>query len=215
MRLRLRIPGSVLLLALGLTVNSQAQVPGTTEKKTRGMDDPVVAKGVAYLKSRVVGKPGNGMDSGYDGGMGGGMEVGEAALAALAMHKADLPDNDPAIQACLKTILGRFGPNGFVPMRKGGHENYEYAVVCMCLTAIDPATYKPQIELLVRDLVRLQKSYGAWDYVMDKGGDTSMTQYCLLALWEAESIGIEISPKVWDTCAQFFIKTQFSDGGWS
>ena len=194
--MRLRIPCGVILLMV--LVSARARAQQTETKKTRGLDDPNVAAGVRYLQLKAP-----------------DLQVGEAALAALSMHLADLPTDDPAMQICLQKVFSRFGPERYVPERTGGYQNYEEAVVCMALTAIDPDVYKPQIEIVANDLVSYQKGYGAWDYAGDRGGDSSMTQYCILALWEAESIGVDIPPTVWDNCAEFFINNQAGDGGWA
>lgn len=140
---------------------------------------------------------------------------GEAALAALALSKAEVPPNDPAIQAYLRTVLGRFGPQGYVPEREGGHDLYEAAVTCLALANIDPINFKPQVEAAANYILSRQKANGSWDYVARTAGDCSITQYALLGLWEAESIGIEVPARVWDTAALWYMSKQYPSGGWN
>jgi hypothetical protein len=164
---------------------------------------PAVDKGLAYLR-------------GHSSDLG----VGESALAALAMSKAiDDPDKtraDPAVQQCMSKVIARFGPNGYVSEKRGGHDNYEAAVVLMALIDIDAGRWANQIEAIANYLAAKQNANGAWDYDDRPGqGDSSMTQYALLALWEAESVGIDLHPKVFDNAANWFLRHQFSDGGWN
>ena len=58
---------------------------------------------------------------------------------------------------------------------------------------------------------------GYWDYpppvAYRDHGDTSITQYALLGLWEAERAGIHIPTSVWDRAASWLCGHQDSDGG--
>ena len=60
-----------------------------------------------------------------------------------------------------------------------------------------------------------QMANGAWDYSTRTDGDTSMTQYAILALWEAENAGIAVRPEVWDRAAAFYLKSQSPAGSWT
>ncbi len=40
-----------------------------------------------------------------------------------------------------------------------------------------------------------QKANGSWDYDNRTFGDTSISQYAVLGLWEAENAGVTISPR--------------------
>ncbi len=159
-----------------------------------------VVKGVQFLRTQT-----------------GKMNVGEAGLAALALSKAEVPANDPAIQQCLAKILPQFTDKGYIPEKRGGHEVYEAAVVCMALSSIDAEKYYREIEALAKFLLAIQKSNGAWDYFQPNrtAGDSSMTQYALLGLWEAESIGVDVPVRVWDVAAQWYLSKQRSNGGWN
>ena len=63
-------------------------------------------------------------------------------------------------------------------------------------------------------LIGQQKGNGSWDYVGREHGDTSISQYAVLGLWEAENAGVEISPSVWDRAASWYLSTQHASGAW-
>ena len=46
-------------------------------------------------------------------------------------------------------------------------------------------------------------------------GDTSISQYAVLGLWEAENAGVDVSPSVWDRAASWFMSVQSSAGSWN
>ncbi|MBX6313021.1 MAG: HEAT repeat domain-containing protein [Isosphaeraceae bacterium] len=162
---------------------------------------PAIARGVQYLKAHT--------EQG---------QAGEAALVLLALIKADVPASDPAVVATLGTIRKRFRGGTYTPERSGGLEIYEAAVIAMALANLDPAAFKAEIAAAVQYLITKQKTNGAWDYEvraqMDTG-DTSISQYAILGLWEAENAGVEVPPKVWDRAARWFLSVQSPQGSWN
>src|SRR4051794_30006711 len=89
----------------------------------RAADDPAVQRGLQFLRTR----------SGSQG-------VGESALIALAMLKAEVPMSDPALAGCLAKVRTRFLSTGYSPERGGGPDIYEAAVVSMALANLDAET---------------------------------------------------------------------------
>jgi hypothetical protein len=171
-----------------------ALVPQAQAQQVKGAVD----RGLQYLKGKV-----------------GSMSVGEAGLTALTFNKADVPNNDPAMATALKLIFSTFKPEGYEPALRGGPEIYEAAVVAMALANIDPVQYKNYVAAVANYIIAKQKPNGSWDYDGRPEGDTSIGQYALLALWEADGLGIEIPPRVWDMAASWYLSVQFSDGGWN
>jgi HEAT repeats len=163
-----------------------------------GQTDPIVARGVEYLKGTT-----------RSGGL------GEITLSALALIKADVPASDPSLARALAAITKRFSSSDYTPERQGGPEIYEAAVTVMALSSLDPVTYKQQIELAARYIASQQKPNGCWDYQYRQNGDTSISQYAVLGLWEAENAGVSISPSTWDLAAQWFISSQSAAGSWN
>jgi hypothetical protein len=138
-----------------------------------GPEGPAVARGLQYLKAH-----------------GAGLTAGEAALAAMALIKADVPASDPGLAACLASIRRRFNGSVFTPERSGGPDVYEASVVLMALASLDAASNRAEIEAAARHLLAKQKPGGGWDYDTRTAGDSSISQYAVLGLWEAEIAGV-------------------------
>jgi hypothetical protein len=160
-------------------------------------NDPAVRAGVQFLRGRA-----------------GSSGVGESALIALALLKSDLPPNDPDVARCINTIRSRFASGGFDPERKGGSDIYEAGVVSLALANLDAEARRAELAAVARYLISKQKANGSWDYDSRTAGDTSISQYAILGLWEAENGGAEVGPEVWDRAASWFLSTQASGGSW-
>ncbi len=143
-----------------------------------------------------------------------GAQAGEAALAALAMIKAEVPEGDPALSTAIRKLDSLFSGSLYSPERRGGPEIYEAAVMIMAYSNLDANGRKSQIKSLAEYIMSRQKASGGWDYDGRTYGDTSISQYAVLGLWEADNAGITIHPSVWDNAAGFFMKAQDAAGGW-
>ena len=186
---------SVLLAAPVL----MASMTGFGTLEARGQFDPVVEKGVQYLKSHMVGAG----------------QVGETALMALALIKAEVPASDPALKRAIAAVLGRFAESSYAPERGGGPEIYEASVIILALGNLDPIEYRPQIQAAARHILSRQNANGSWDYSSRPHGDASISQYAVLGLWEAENAGVAIPPSAWDRAAQWYLSVQSAVGGWT
>ena len=108
-------------------------------------------------------------------------------MIALALIKADVPKTDPVLGSCVAKILKRFTSSGYDPERKGGHDVYEAAVVAMVLANMENEEYRSPMSLVATYLLGRQNANGSWDYTSRTGptnGDTSISQYAILGLWE-------------------------------
>lgn len=159
--------------------------------------EAAVQSGVAYLRNRA-----------------GKLQVGETAMIALAMIKAEVPPTDPALSACIAKIRSRFSSSEYSPERGLGQAAYEAGATAMALANHDPEGNRGYLGMIVRYLLSVQNPNGSWDYSGRNYGDTSITQYAVLGLWEAENCGVEISPAVWERIASWLMSTQCEDGGW-
>ena len=54
---------------------------------------------------------------------------------------------------------------------------------------------------------------GAWSYP-GPGGDNSNAQFAVLALYDAQRVGVEVSRETWDLAADYWRSTQNDDGSW-
>ncbi|HWE38195.1 MAG TPA: hypothetical protein VG406_16615 [Isosphaeraceae bacterium] len=190
-------------LALAVAAAPAAPARGQTSKSVvehtqlTGTDKAIVDKAVEFLEAH-----------------GPGAGPGEAAIAALALSKAGRKPGDQGIDACVAKIKGCFDGSQYTPQLNDGPANYEASCALMALAAINPIANRPEIESIANYLIAHQKGSGAWDYANRSVGDTSMTQYAILALWEAENAGIDISPEVWDKAAGWALRAQEEDGSW-
>ena len=145
-----------------------------------------------------------------------GRPPGESAMIALALMKAEVPHNDPTIQSCMSAIRGQFGTGGGYSPRMGdGNGTYEAAAAIMALATEDPEGNRSLIATVANYIVSHQNGNGSWDYTSRSAGDTSISQYAVLGLWEADNIGVDIDPAVWDRAASWYMSVQSSAGSWN
>ena len=160
-------------------------------------NDPYVARGVQYLRSSGIGP------------------TGETALKALAAIKAEVPASDPMVAGSIDKIRSRFNGSLYSPELRGGPDIYEASVSLMALANLNPEAFRAEIEVLARHIMGKQKANGSWDYDGRSAGDTSISQYATLGLWEAENVGVAVEPEVWDRAARWFLSSQGAAGSWN
>jgi hypothetical protein len=160
--------------------------------------EQAVLAGVRYLKTHYASQP-----------------PGESAMIALALLKAEVPPSDPAVAGSLARFETCFTRDGYVPQRKTGQGVYEAAAGAMALANLDFAASRRYLEQIASYLMGRQNANGSWDYHDRQHGDTSISQYAVLGLWEAENAGVKVAPAVWDRAAGWFLSTQHASGGWS
>jgi hypothetical protein len=179
------------ILALGSLLAVLCGQPAAAQQEA------AVLAGVQYLRSRAsTGGP------------------GEAAMMALGMIKAEVPASDPALAAALAKVYSRFTSSEYAPSRGNGQGPYEAGATAMALAGLDAAANRGKLALIVNYLTRTQNANGSWDYTGRPHGDSSITQYGVLGLWEAENSGVEVAPAVWERIASWYMSTQFGDGSW-
>jgi len=164
----------------------------------RADNDPIVVKGVAFLRGNAA-----------------GAGVGETALIALAMLKAEVPPGDPTLAACLARLRTRITTETYEPERKNGADIYEAAVVALAFANVPGESRRAELNPVARYLLSHQKGNGSWDYPERRQGDTSMSQYAVLGLWEAENGGATVPPETWERAAVWFLSAQSPAGSWN
>jgi HEAT repeats len=164
----------------------------------RAQQEPAVAGGIQYLRTRASSK-----------------QVGESAMMALALLKSDVPASDPAVTACLNKIRSCFSGSGYKPERSSGFDVYEAGAIALALANLEPSDRGSQLDMIGAYLISKQKPNGSWDYDPRPFGDTSISQYAILGLWECENSGVDVPPSVWDRAAQWYMSVQSSAGSWN
>jgi hypothetical protein len=159
--------------------------------------DPAVLAAVQYLRGHTRNAP-----------------TGQSAMIALALIKAEVPANDPDLQACLERIRARFTTSTYEPEMASGAGVYEAGVSSMVLANQDAEGNRFWIKLVADYLLSKQKANGSWDYAHRDRGDTSISQYAVLGLWEAENAGVDIPPSTWERAASWYMSVQSAAGSW-
>ena len=191
MRPRPRGPAQV-LLGLGVIVSA------TASGVSYAQQDPSVLSAVQFLRSQYANK-----------------QSGESAMIALGLLKAEVPPTDPAVVGCLARCRSRFTESAYIPELTDGRGVYEAAAVTLAMVNQDAAENHAWIQILAGYIIGAQKPNGSWDYTHRSMGDTSISQYAVLGLWEAENAGVTVPPMVWDRAADWFLSTQSSAGSWA
>ena len=133
------------------------------------------------------------------------------ALSILALLNAGDSPGDPHIQSALNYLRKLDKPT----------TTYAASLQTMAFCAATPNKDR----LLIRRNVRLMESWqlrsgprkGAWTYTAPKTentGDNSNSQFAVLALHEAERMGVEVSDQTWSLALQYWTRTQKADGSW-
>ena len=140
---------------------------------------------------------------------------GRLYLAALAIAKSGQPRNHPKIDQALKSIATIYGAS--TPPRPEYESVYRTSVAIILLATLDPQGYRDEIAVLRDYLLNMQRRTGTFSNppITVDHGDTSMTQYAVLAFWEAEKAGVPIAPERWQAVASWLLRTQRSNGGFS
>ena len=162
-----------------------------------GQQEPAVVSGVQFLKGHYAGQ-----------------QAGESAMIALALLKAEVPSGDPALASCVARFRSRFTSSSYQPERSNGTGVYEAAAAAMALANLDAVGNRGYLAMIATYLTGQQRANGSWDYTGRDHGDTSISQYAVLGLWEAENAGVDISPSVWDRAASWYLSTQHGSGAW-
>lgn len=134
------------------------------------------------------------------------------ALVTLALLNAGEDPKSPQMQRALRFLRG---------LDKPSEQSMVYAISLqtMALCVAEPEKDRLIISRNVRWLesVQLRETdrAGAWGYSSRQGtGDNSNTQFALLALHEAERIGVEVNRQTWQRALTYWLDTQKQDGSW-
>jgi hypothetical protein len=165
------------------------------DPKVQGM----VAKARKYL---------SGVDPGAMGG---------SSLIALAMVKSGSDESDPKVQQAIAAIRGALPDQ----RRMGTPLNYHLAISIIFLCeAPNAGQLRAETQALLDILLSRQEPHGGWSYWPGESnhgrdhGDSSMTQYGTLALWEAKRAGFQVPQEAAQRVANFWMGTQTPQGAW-
>ncbi len=130
------------------------------------------------------------------------------SLCTLALLNAGVKTTDPAIQKALAN-LRNLRPDS----------TYAVALQTMVFCQAEPVRDLPLIRENVATLLRIQKQEGprkgAWGYRASLGeGDNSNSQFAILALYEADRVGVRFPERNWRLAKAYWEDCQNPDGSW-
>jgi hypothetical protein len=169
-------------------------------------DSPVVMemveRGIAFLEKPSKARLGAEID-------------GEHLLVAYTHHKVRQDAEHPLVKRGIEAALR----HAAVAMARGlpteTEITYQTSVAILLLIDVDPAKYATQIQGLGRALVAVQKPHGGFGYLNEQLGDTSQTQYCILAMWSLDQAEFEVPKAAMDRAINWLLRTQDPSGQWS
>ncbi|WP_254513704.1 hypothetical protein [Anatilimnocola floriformis] len=139
--------------------------------------------------------------------------LGGKCLIALAFLKNGADETHPkveaAVQACLQATRGE--PAAI------NNDIYSTGISIIFLCTLNPSKYHIEILKLRDSLVLRQKEQGGWGYAQGQHaatGDTSMTQYAVLAYWEVSKVGLGLDVPTTEKVGNWIIRTQDPSGAW-
>jgi len=165
-------------------------VANSQEKITPEQVRTAIDKGVAYLK-RQQRDDGSWPDWSvpvagvyYPGGV--------TALSTLALLNAGVPPDDPAMRRAL-IYLRKLKPE------KTYVVSLQTMVFCQATPTFDKDLIRRNVQWLVSRQVSAGPNKGAWSYSNPSavGGDPSNAQFAMLALHEAERVGMAVDDRTW------------------
>jgi hypothetical protein len=191
------VAAAVVGVALVVTIAPKARGEVTAEQVREA-----IRRAVAYLKNEQSKVNGAWRErTGYPGGV--------TALCTLALLEAGVPPDDPTIQKSLEYLRGLGRPTMV----------YSTSLQTMVFCAAEPEKDILLIKRNAQWLIGVQNTgevnKGAWAYSDRSGnGDKSNSQFALLALYEAERAGVEVSERTWRLAQQYWQREQRPDGSW-
>jgi len=143
------------------------------------------------------------------GMVGGEILIGYTVLLAQPdrNHPTILRGLEEALDVLRKSLAGD----------KEQHSVYNVAVSVMLLSSYDPQRFRPQLEAARDWFVKIQRPHGGFGYLQGQylqSGDTSQTQYVVLALWALKKAGVAVPAEMAEATLNFLLATQDPSGGW-
>ncbi len=132
---------------------------------------------------------------------------GVTALCTLALLNAGVEPDDETVQKAL-TYLRTLKPAQTYPV------SLQTMVFCAAEPKKDLLLIRQNAKWLEDNQIISGERKGAWSYPGAGNGDPSNSQFALLALYEAERVGIKVREKTWRLALQYWQLAQNPDGSW-
>ena len=100
------------------------------------------------------------------------------------------------------------------PFANDGADNYNLGLMIIFLCEMEDESNRSLITQMLGELVRRQKQNGGWGYPGAQAGDTSQTQYAVLAIWMAQRHKYDVALPVIENVMNWILRTQDPSGAW-
>ncbi|MEX2173948.1 MAG: hypothetical protein WD872_06265 [Pirellulaceae bacterium] len=136
--------------------------------------------------------------------------LGGKCLIGLAFLKDGKPEDHPKVDAAIKACQAAAKPAA----AEIKTDIYSTGIAIIFLCSVNSSKYSAEIIKFRDSLEARQKSHGGWGYPEKETGDTSMTQYGVLAYWEMSKVGFPTSLESTERVANWLLRTQAPEGNW-
>ena len=181
------------LVGPDVAIAQEAQGDITAEQVRDSID-----KGVAYLRQQQR------IDGSWDDYL--GQPGGVTALCALALLNAGVEPGDAQMQKTLVFLRGLKPERTYVT-------SLQTMVFCRAEPQNDMLLISRNVKWLESKQIPDTDRRGAWSYPQGSG-DNSNSQFALLALSEAERVGVQAGYKTWHLAREYWEGCQNADGSW-
>ncbi|MDO5566185.1 MAG: hypothetical protein Q4G59_05965, partial [Planctomycetia bacterium] len=136
-----------------------------------------------------------------------GYRPGSTALCALSLLSTGLDKDDPTVAKALDALRRSMPETEF--------QTYPVSLQTMVFCLADPqrdqALIRRNVDWLIERQFKTNNVFnGGWAYVGSQQQydqvDNSNSQFAILALFEAQRVGIEIPEAVWDSALQYWLR---------
>ncbi len=167
-------------------------------------DDPVVLamvdKGIAFLEKADFKDVS-------------GEFVGGKVLVGYAVYKVTGDKDHPLVKKGLEDAI-KCAADTQTRAETISKIVYDASISAIFLADLDATLYRPQL-IQIRDFLRYaQKKNGGFGYLGSNTGDTSQTQYAMLAMWALSRNDVTIPEDMIEACLRYLLATQDPSGAW-
>lgn len=139
---------------------------------------------------------------------------GGKVLIGLAFLKNGAPASHPRVEAARAAAVAEFPPNAYAERLSA--DVYTTGLSIVFLVTLEPTaggSTSGSVRKALEYLRFRQKEHGGWGYIDRPAGDNSMTQYAVLASWEAAQVGYEIPLQSIESVLLWLSRVQDPSGG--
>lgn len=165
----------------------------------------MVERGIGFLEAVQAGKFEDATRTYREGGV---------VLAAYAHHKVRQDATNPVVQEGLNWAVAEARKAMQGRLSNSSKVTYETSVALLLMMDVDPTKYADEIQGLGDALFAAQKSHGGFGYLSEEDGDTSQTQYVVLAMWTMDQANFKVPPEVMARAVHYLLRTQDPTGQW-